>query len=257
MPRGTAISIATIGFPRRLRSAVCTAVRLRQPRRQVLEIPGAGVESCGQLLGAAPRPVGDVETGNAARLQVVHDQLRRLARAHDQPRGLLQLAEDALGQVRRRAGHGNISTAHARGLRDLLAHPERGLEEPVEGRTHGPRLLRRAIRGLDLPPDLSLAHHEAVEGRRDEEEVLAGVPPLPQIAVLGDLRRFDSRPFRDPGDDAVGILHPVGVDLETIAGGQDHRLPGDAAQHLERPGGVADAAPLPQLDGSGLVVEAD
>ncbi|MBK8718680.1 MAG: hypothetical protein IPN32_28735 [Deltaproteobacteria bacterium] len=129
----------------------------------------------------------------------------------------------------------------------------------------GPMLpCSRAVeRILDLPEDLRLPHHQALEARGHAEDVARGIGGGPHERVLVQWRAVGALQLGEQRHhvmrQATAARHRV--DLDAVAGRDHHRLGevGPLAQALQHAGVVlvADRELLAQLDGRALVVQAD
>ncbi len=163
----------------------------------------------------------------------------------------------------READAGGGDRDRARADRGLGAHPlgdgEGGLEQAVQQRTGRARLLRRAVRVLELSEDLRLAEDQRVEPGGDRERVTHGVRPLdavqavrehPVAAGLGD----------QPGGERLGAGADA-VEFGAVAGRDDQAL-GKSGQRAERserarqPLGIEHDA-LAHFDRRGAVVQSE
>ena len=132
-------------------------------------------------LGALEAAVGHQDPAGAERLEVLERQLAHLAGADDQHGLVGEGVEDLPGHVDGDAGDRQLALVHAGLLADLLADPERLLEDPVEDRAD--RLARdgRAVGVADLAEDLPLAQDQALQAGRDPEQV-----PDDPLVVIAD-----------------------------------------------------------------------
>ena len=138
-----------------------------------------------------------------------------------------------------------LASANARGTRALQHRPERAGVE------------RDGVRLLDLPEDLRLADDHRVERRGDAEQVAQRLVAVERVEVRAQARRQCALVDEEAMQrlDGRGVLD-TGVELDAIAGRDDHRLAdaGHGHQALERSrqqlAGEGDA--LAHLDGRGL-----
>ena len=112
--------------------------------------------------------------------------------------------------------------------RTCLADPERGLKDGVEDRPDRLPLDRGAVGLADLTEDLALAQHQALQAGRDPKQVSDS--PLVVVAdqVPGEELGPNAVELDQEVAQGVGLGNGLGaagqVDLDPVAGGEDHEL---------------------------------
>ncbi len=209
MSRGTARSIRSSGRPER--SAITSESASRsitlwgeeveettmsavgEQRRQLLEAHRPAAEALGDADRAVVVAVGDEDGVHAAGGERPRRELGGLARADDQHRALLEVAERALRKLDRDLRDRKRPLRERRLGARALAGGKGAAEEAVE---HGAgRVLdqRELVGALDLALDLGLADDHRLEAGGDAEEVVGGAGAAHRVEVGDELGRPDVR----------------------------------------------------------------
>ena len=122
-------------------------------------------------------------------------ELAHISRAEDQGPPSCEIPEDLLGELHGDARHGERAISYPRLGADLLADPERGVEEPVEDLARAVLLGCRPVRLADLAEDLTLPDDHGVERRGDPVEVPHGLSVRQPVRVLLERRPLDAPVF--------------------------------------------------------------
>ncbi len=233
-------------------SSSARPVELHRPRPEAL---------C-ELRGPTRRAVGHAEPLDAAGTEIRRGQLAHLARADEQDRPLVDVIEDAGGELGCSGGDGRRVLADARLAARALADVQRLAEEAVQNRTDGARVLGRLEGGPHLAEDLRLAGDEGVEPGGHAEEVKSGLPILLDVQRALELRARQARQRNERGDCllacGLGVVRGD-VEADTVAGRQGDRLAqrdGQSCGQLTRRH-VVERESFPQLDRRVTVGRAD
>ena len=143
------------------------------------------LQALGDALRAIEAAVGDDHAADLLRVQVPRGELDHVAGADQERRVALEAAEDAARELD--AGGCDRDRARADGglAADLLGDGERRLEQPVQQRARGARLLRRAVGVLQLAEDLGLAEDQRIESGSDREDVPDRIRLLDAVQAIG------------------------------------------------------------------------
>ena len=168
-----------------------------------------------------------------------------LAGADAQQRLVVEPLEDLPRVIHRDAGDAHPAFGDRRLVHHLLANRRRALEQGVEQRAGGLELSREVVGTQHLAEDLRLAEDHRIERGGDREEVLDDLPVGLVVQVLVKVRRRDAVEVPEEVDhllDAgVAVRLAADVELDPVAGGQQHRLavgePGP--ERRQRRGGAA------------------
>ena len=221
MSRGTAMSIRNSGRPWRAACAASTSSRCTTtPGAPVpLITMSARASSERSASNGAARPPRLPASCSAfskvrppsteARAPSPHHLARRelahLARAHQQHRAAVQLAEDLGRELDRDVRQRDGVPADRRLAAGALRRGDRAVAQAVQHRAEAARLLGRLVGVLHLAEDLRLAEHHRVEAGRHAERVPHRRLALEPVEVLLDLLRVarvvareERRPPRAP-----------------------------------------------------------
>ena len=189
-------------------------------------------------------------------------ELAHLARADDQHRFALEVAEDLAGQLDRGVAHRDGATRRSRSRADALGDAEGAGEDVVEQAVQRAELAPRRRRPSS---GRGSAARPAPSNRGWRRRGKCGGSPLGRRAHKD--RATDSAGSALPrlarnvadGGEGAGIGHGD-CDLDAVAGGQDQRLVGAAvgAQLGDGvgEGGLGHGEPLAHFDRRGVVAEA-
>ena len=214
-----------------------------------------GVRALGQGPGVLQGTVEDADRTDAPMAQVLHGQGRHLPGAHDHDVAILEPAERFAGEVGAQRHEGVGGGAERGFLTSATSGADRGMEQPGEGGVGGIFAVGTPKRFPHLGDDLRLAQHHRVEPARHREQVVGGV--LLPVGVQGlaqllgrDVPGLDQQALQ--GQEPGVVVGDVTVDLDPVAGGQDHGAV-DAVQIVRAPVRlgevvVGECEPLQQLD---------
>src|SRR5690606_33166629 len=191
--------------------------------------------------------------------QVARRQRADLTRAHEHGAAPLQRTQHLAGELDTGESHRD------RGRADLgigahpLGHRKGALNAAREDAADGPGLLGAAEGLLDLAEDLRLADDHRVEAGADAKEVANRREAAILVEVAVDTRLALAQ--KGPRRGGPFLTANRGVDLQPVAGGDDHRLrdarPGaKLVQRLLETLG-SDRHPFPDRDRRGVVRDAD
>ena len=189
-------------------------------------------------------------------------KLDHFARTHKQHLDLGQVFKQITGQAHGGGGHADAVRADLRRGAHLFGHRERALEELGERGAQSACLVSHSHRVFELPQDLRLAQHHAVQATGHAEGMAGGFLVFQAVGVGAQFVGRDAAALGQPGEGMVqrGFI-ACAVDLGAVAGGDDGRFRGAChalaqpvelrcdlvtgerkpAPHIQRCGGVIDA----------------
>ena len=228
---------------------------------ELLEGDDAAVEGLGEGARTLQGAVGDEDGAGALLDEVTCGEFAHFTCADKEDGAALKRAEDLAGELDGDGRDGDgIGPDFGLGA-DLLRRGKRALEQVLKVAANCAGGTGDGEGFLDLAENLRLAHDHGIEAGGDAEEMANRV----LVAVLIDVRREEigveiEVAMQEGGEVGVGRFEG-GENLDAITGGDNHAL-GDAGGSGEGAGGLGqivagDGDALAQLDGRGLVVDAD
>lgn len=227
----------------------------------VVEADGAATHLFGEEDGFVVGAVGNEHALGAAREEGLRGGTGHFAGADDHDLGILEVAEDFLGEVDGDAADRGLAFLDAGGVADFLADGEGALKEAVEDATSDASFESGGVALLDLAKDFGFAEDHGVEPADDAAEVDGGFASVLFVKVLvgGDSEAF----LQVIGKGGGCFFEGVGgeIELGAVAGGDDDAFSDGVA--VDEGGGfftevgVGNGDLFTQLDGCGFVVEAE
>ena len=205
-------------------------VCLGQLREQLLPCHGLSAPGAGQLFGFLEATIDDAHVAGAFVLEIAERFFGHFAGADDQHPLVVKRGKDLLGEI----GNGDAGNADPlfvdAGLAGYpLGHAQRGLKHLVGQRAGALAVASQLIGLFDLGHDVRLAHNHAVQAGRDVEQVAHDVFAGAFKQVVEDVRQIEAVKIGQElghllvaGDAGGGV--GGGVDLDPVAGRQDHRF---------------------------------
>ncbi len=208
-------------------------VHLGQRRGHVGEVERAAPgDARGHALGDGRRAVGHHHPTGSAGDQGGSRQGPHRPCADDEHPALGEVTEDLGSGIEGDGHHGDAGAVDAGLGVDPLAGSQGPLADAVEHASGGTAVLAPDEAGTHLAQYLGLAHHHRVQSCGDGEQVGHGGGVEVHVAVLDEGPAIAPRPL---GHQVGNGCHRrveaghVGVDLDPVAGRQDHRLGDDVA----------------------------
>ena len=213
-------------------------VEIGETRAKVGIRGDVAIELAGYRFGPRFRRVGGAEGAEAGRQHAARHHDTHFAGPHQQPRATIEITVQVAGHLHGGSGYGNRTLADGGFAAHPLGGAVSGLEDGLEFAAAHAGVAGQVVAGLDLAQHFGLSGHQAVQRRRDPEDVPDGLLAGQDIKLLAEFPGGQAGVVRhDLGDSACRHRAVLGncLHLDAVAGGQDHGLPhARGAQALDK-----------------------